>query len=159
MEDSHPLLAEDPGDIKLIDTQGAPHLAGAVVPHPRCPESKAAVGDVELMAITPGPALVYLNPFIADIPRVQLTLDEGRHRTTFDKLGQHQALLAQRGGNIDHITLRTGGLHVKVIAVVYGHPVIRRDPYAHAGRARNGILVVITNFYVHGRNLSLASIY
>ena len=60
MENSHTLLAEDPGDIKLIDTQSAPHLAGAVIPYPGRPQTEAAVGNVELMAITPGPALVYL---------------------------------------------------------------------------------------------------
>lgn len=95
VQDRHSLLPEDPGDVKLVDAQGPPHLPGPVVPHPGGPEAEAAVGDVELVAVTPGSALVHLNPLVADVSGAELGLDESGDGAALDKLGQRQALPPQ----------------------------------------------------------------
>ena len=53
MQDLRPLLTEDPIEVEVVHVERAADLTGAVVVHARAAATSTAVGDVELMPITP----------------------------------------------------------------------------------------------------------
>ena len=141
MQNADTLLPEDTLDIKIFDGKRSADLAGAVVPDARRAESEAGVRDVELMAIAPRAALLHVQTLKADVPRAELALDEVRDGAGLDEFREREALVAKARRNVQHVRLRAGHLHIKQVAVLYRHPLRRRDAHTHARRARNGILI------------------
>ena len=68
VDDLHAFLAEDPVQVEILHVQRPAHFAGAVVPHARAARAVAAVGDVELVAVAPRPALRHLLAFVVHVP-------------------------------------------------------------------------------------------
>ena len=64
VDDLHALPAEDPLQIEILDVERPADFAGAVVVHSRPARAAAAVGDVELVAIAPRPALLDLRALV-----------------------------------------------------------------------------------------------
>ncbi|MPN02299.1 hypothetical protein SDC9_149513 [bioreactor metagenome] len=91
------------------------------------------------MAKSPRPALRRADAFIADVARAKFSLNELRNRASFDELRQREALLPQRGGNVEHVCLRARRLHAKKLALRHALSRLRRDAHAHAGWRRDGI--------------------
>ena len=67
--------------VEILHVQQPSHLARAVVPDTRTALSEPAVGDVELMPVTPRTALLDLRPLIIHVTRGEIVLDVARERT------------------------------------------------------------------------------
>ena len=141
MQNADTLLPEDTLDIKIFDGKRSADLSRAVIPDARRAQTEAGVRDVELMAIAPRPALLHVQPLKADVPRAELALDEVRDGAALDEFREREALVAKARRDVQHVRLRAGRLHIKQVAVLYRHPLRRRDAHPHARRARNGILI------------------
>ena len=151
MQDAHALLTEDALHIELVGRQCPANFAGTVIPHTGGTHTKAAVGDVELVAESPRAALLHLSAFIADVAGTQVIFDELGDGAALDKLGQHQTFLPQRSGDVQNVGFSAGGLHIEVIAVVDSHAVVRSDADAHTGGAGDGIAVIAAKVHFHDK--------
>ena len=141
VQDSDALLTEDALHVKIFDRKCPTNFTSTVIPETRRAQTKAGVGDVKLVPIAPRPALLHVQPLKADVPRAELALDEVRDGAALDEFREREALVAKARRNVQHVRLRAGRLHIKQVAVLYRHPLRRRDAHTHARRARNGILI------------------
>ena len=88
MQDLHTLPAKQTLQIKILDVQRAADFAGAIVMDSRPARAKTAVGDVELMPVTPWPALRDIHTFVSHVATAQVALDHGGNRTVRNKCRQ-----------------------------------------------------------------------
>ncbi len=79
------LLVKYPIQVKIVDVQGASYLAGTVIMNPRPAGAVAAVGDIELVAVAPGAALIHLLGLIINMAAGKIVLYESGNRTVLDK--------------------------------------------------------------------------
>ena len=149
VQNAHALLAKDAVEVEIAGGQGPAHLPGPIIPNPGGTQAKAGVRDVELVPIPPGAALGHVQTLIADVAGPKLGLDEGGHGAPLHELGEDQTLLAQGRGHVQHVALSAGGLQIEQVAVVDRHPILRRDPEAHAGGAGDGVLVILSHDDTH----------
>lgn len=141
MQNADTLLPEDTLDIKIFDRKCPTNFTSTVIPETRCAQPKAGIRNVELVPIAPRPALFDVKAFKTDIPCAKLALDKISNGAALDEFREREALVAKARRNVQHVRLRAGRLHIKQVAVLYRHPLRRRDAHTHARRARNGILI------------------
>src|SRR5215207_6581236 len=89
MQDPRPLPTEDPVEVEVVRVERAADLTGAVVVHARTAATSTAVGDVELVPITPRRPLNDLRTLIGHVPAGEIMLDQRRDRTARNKRRQH----------------------------------------------------------------------
>src|SRR5215204_1108345 len=89
MQDPRPLPTEDPVEVEVVHVERAADLTGAVVVHARTAATSTAVGNVELMPITPRRPLRDLRTLIGHVPAGEIMLDQRRDRTARNKRRQH----------------------------------------------------------------------
>ena len=75
MQHLHAVLAEELGGVVILRVERPAHFTGAVVPHARSAKPEAGIGDVELVAVSPGSALRHVRPDVGDVARAQLRFD------------------------------------------------------------------------------------
>ena len=80
MDDLHAFAAEDAVEVEVLDVQRPADFAGAVVGDARAARAVAAVGQVELVAIAPGAALLDFLALVVDVPAGEVVLDEAGDR-------------------------------------------------------------------------------
>ena len=149
VQDADALLPEDLFHVKVFRRKRPPDLAGTVVPHPWCPQPEAGVGNVELMAEAPRPALRDFFPDVGDVPRAEFGLDEGRDRTAFHEFRHGEAFPAEARGHVQHVGLGAGRLHHETLAVLDRHAVFGGDTDSHAGHAGDGMGGIGTKGNIH----------
>ncbi len=154
MQDLNAFLAEDPVEVEILDVQHASDLTRTVVVDTRSAHAVTAVGDVELVAIAPGPALVEFLALIVDVAVSQFALDQRRDRAAGDEVGQDLDRKAQRRGHVEHVGFSTGHLHVVVACRVHGLTVERGDPDPHAARNHERIATILFKLDSHIQYLS-----
>ena len=76
---------ENTVEIVILRAKPGANFTGAVVPYARGAQSAAGIGDIELMAVSPRPALRYIGTFIAYIACAQLLLYKISDRAALDK--------------------------------------------------------------------------
>ena len=143
MQNADTLLPEDTLDIKIFDRKCPTNFTSTVIPETRCAQPKAGIRNVELVPIAPRPALFDFDTLKADVPRAKLPLDEIRNGAVLDEFRKCKALLPKARCDVQHVRLRAGRLHIKQVAVLYRHPLRRRDAHTHARRTREGVAVVL----------------
>ena len=89
MQDLHTLFHEQAVEIEILHIQRAADFARAVVGHARAAHAKAAIGNVELVAVTPGAALRHFRALVIDAAAAQVALDEFGDGAILHKGGQH----------------------------------------------------------------------
>ena len=141
VQDSDALLTEDALHVKIFDRKCPTNFTSTVIPETRCAHAEAGVRNIKLVPIAPRPALFDFDTLKADVPRAKLPLDEIRNGAALDEFRKCKALPPKARRDVQHVRLRAGRLHIKQVAVLYRHPLRRRDAHTHARRARNGILI------------------
>ena len=114
-------------------------------------QAESGIGNVELVAEAPGSALRNFGSFKADVSGAELRLDKSSDRAAFDKPRHGEAGFSERRRHVQHVGFGTGCLHQKLVAVVHGHPVGRRDAHAHAGHAGQRIFDIALHHEFHIR--------
>ncbi len=76
MQYLNPFFAEQPVEVEILYIQSPAHFPGTVIMYPRTPGAVAAVGNIELMPVTPGASLVNFNTFICHMPAGEVIPDE-----------------------------------------------------------------------------------
>ena len=131
------LLAKNARRVKVLGADGAAHLAGAVVIHPRAARAKARVRNVKLVPHAPGAVRFDLGPLVLDVPLAQLRLKEGRNGAALHKPCKHLGAQSQGRGDVQHIGFRRGALQRERRRGVHRLPPQRRKPHPHAAHRHN----------------------
>ncbi len=117
--------------------------------NPRPAGAVAGIGDIELVAITPRPALIHFFGLNVYMPAGKIILNEPGDRTALDKSRQHLDRQAQVAGYTGHIGLGTGGLHNKRVRAVNRLTVNRRNPNPHTCGHEQRVFTVLVKFDSH----------
>jgi len=117
--------------------------------HPRPARAVAGIGDIELVAIAPRPALVHLFGLDVDMPPGKVVLNEPGDRTALDESRQNLHRQAQIARYTGHIRLGAGGLHNKRVRAINRLAVNRRNTNPHTRRHEHGIFTILTKFDSH----------
>ncbi len=147
VHDLHTLFPKDALQIEVLGIEDAPYFTSPVVVYPGTPHPPAAVGDVKLMAVTPGTALGNLRSLEVHAPAAQVAFDQLGNGTALNKGCQYLDRQAQVRRNAGHIGFRTGDVHDKGVAGVHRLAVERREPYTHARGYKHRILSIRTQFH------------
>ena len=139
MQNSHALVTKDAFHIEIVYTECATHFAGSVIPNTWCPQPKAGIGNIELMTKSPRTALLYLDALEANISGAKLLFDKFSYGTALDKLRHGQAAHTKTGRNVQYVCFGTGSLQTKQVAIVYSHPVRRRNAHTNRSYAGDGM--------------------
>ena len=97
MDHFHAFIPEDAVQVEVFRPERPADFSGAVVPDARAPESRPAVGDVDLVPVAPRAALGHFRPLDVHPPAAEIGPDECRERMPFDKGGQDLDGQAQTG--------------------------------------------------------------
>ena len=147
MQHLHAVLAEELGGVVILRVERPAHFTGAVVPHARSAKPEAGIGDVELVAVSPGSALRHVRPDVGDVARAQLRFDERGHGATLHKARQHQALGSERARHVQDVRFGARSLQHEAVGVVDGHAVFRSDAKSHARNTGDGVLGVFLDLH------------
>jgi hypothetical protein len=79
------LPAKDPIQVKIVYVQGSSYLAGTVIMNSRPAGAVAAIGDIELVTVTPWSTLIHVPGFIINVAAGKIVLYESGDRTVLDK--------------------------------------------------------------------------
>ena len=142
-------LGKDLLQIKVLGLQCAANLAGAVVVHPGAAHAESGIRNVELMAISPGAALLDFGAFVTDVAAAQFAFDERGNGAAFHKRGEHLGVHSQRSRHIQHVAFGAGGLHGVCVADAYGLTEHGRNAHAHAGCGDQIVLHEISSYYIY----------
>ena len=115
---------------------------GSIVVDTGTASTITAVGQVDLVAVTPGPPLVTLRTLVVDVPASQVIFDQASNRAALDKRRQHLHRQAEVGGNAGDVRFGAGYLDHQRPAGMHRLAVGRRQTDAHAGRHQQGIPAV-----------------
>src|SRR5688572_30454159 len=99
MDDLDAFFAEDAIEIEVFHVERAADFTSAIIPNARPARTEPAVGDVELVAVTPWPTLWNLDPFVINVTAAKVVLDHLRDGAPFHEGGQHLDWQAEVGGN------------------------------------------------------------
>jgi len=113
MDDLNTLLNKYPVKVKIFDIQGTTHLTGTVVLYPWTACTVTAVGDIELVAVSPRISLLNFYPFVGHVAAQQVIFDHFGNRTILYKGGQNLYRKSKIGGDTCNVGFRAGNLHLK----------------------------------------------
>ena len=131
VHDLHALLPEDAVEVEVLDVQRTAHLAGAVVPDARAAGAVAAVGDIDLVPVSPRAALFHFGPLEVHAAPAQVGLDERGERTSLHEGREDLHGQTEIGGHAGHVGLGAGGLEVEDVAGLHGLAVFGGDAESH----------------------------
>ena len=153
MYNLHSFLPEDALEVEVLHVQSAANLTGTVVPNARAAGAVSAVGHIDLMAVSPGTALLYLRAFEFHSAAAEIALDEMSERTAFHESGKDLHRQAEVRCDARDIGLGAGSLKVEKVAGVDGLSALGRNPEPHAGRYQEGVFAVLLEFDIHITNI------
>ena len=133
VDDPDALVAEDAVEIEVLGAQRAADLAGAVVPDAGAAVAVARVGDVELVAVAPGPALGDLGALVGHVASGQVGLDELGDGGARDEVREDLHGLAEVAGDGADIGLGARHLEHELVGDVHRLTGGRTDAHPHAG--------------------------
>ena len=73
-------FAEDPVEVEILDAEHAADFAGTIVCHARAAGSDAAICQIDLVAVSPGAALVEFGAFDIHVPAGKVILNKAGDR-------------------------------------------------------------------------------
>ncbi|MPN02446.1 hypothetical protein SDC9_149662 [bioreactor metagenome] len=144
MNDLHTLLPEDPFQIEILYVQRLSHFTRTVVLYPWATQSETTIGNIELMAISPGITLRHFRPFIFHISRPEIRFDESGDGTILHKGGEHFHRKSKIRRDACHVRLGAGRLHTKHIGALYRLCIYRRNAYPHTGGNYQRIFILFS---------------
>src|SRR5690554_4176681 len=115
----HAFLTENAVQIEVLHVERASHFACAVVLNTGTTRAVTAVGNVELVAVAPGVALLHFRAFILHVAVAQVALDELGYGTAFYEGSEYFNRQAQVGSDARYVGLHTGGDDQRPLAVVF----------------------------------------
>jgi hypothetical protein len=117
--------------------------------NPRPARAIAAIGDIELVAIAPGSALIHIFALIVHVAAGKIVLYELGDGAALDKGRQDLDRQAQIAGYTGYIGLGTGGLHEKSVTTVNRLAVDGGDANPHTRGHEQAIAIVLPKFESH----------
>ena len=139
MDDLDSLFSENLIKVKIFDIEQSSDFACAVVLHAGSAAAVSAVGEVELVTVSPGTALLYLRSLVSHVAAGEVVFDHAGDRTVFDERGQDFDGKSEKCRNACDVGLRAGDLHHKVGAAMERLTVRRSESNSHAGRNQKRI--------------------
>ena len=142
-------LGKNAVEVEIFDVERAADFAGAIVPNARAARTVAAVGNIKLMAITPGAALRNFFAFEIDMAAAQVVFDHLRDRAAFDEGGEDFDGQAEIGSDAGDVGFGAGDLHHESAAGMDGLAVRRGDAHTHARRDDQRVFAILFQFDLH----------
>ena len=144
----HSLLAENAVQIEVLHVQQAAYLTGTVVPNARAAGAVAAVGDVDLMAVSPGASLRYFRALEIHPAGAEIALYEGCEGVALHEGGEHLHRHAQVGCDAGYVGLGAGGVEMQHVAALHWLAAFGGYAQAHAGGHEERIFAILFKFHI-----------
>ncbi len=144
----HAFLAENTLEVEILYVKQPAHFPGAVVPHARAAGTVSAVGDVDLVPVSPGASLRHFRAFEIHSAGAEIALDESGERTSFHEGGEHLYGHPEIGCDAGHVGFSAGGIEMQHVAALHRLAVFGGHPQTHAGGHQEGIFAILLKFHI-----------